>query len=70
MAEMITMRPLFPGKTDVQILGMIFNALGTPSDSSWPGFGKLPRAEAFLSQLPHFDTNLRVSHASKSSYCQ
>ncbi|CAH0696191.1 unnamed protein product [Spodoptera exigua] len=41
-AELITLQPLFPGKSELDQLNKIFQELGTPSDIIWPGFSALP----------------------------
>ncbi|KAF5832316.1 kinase-like domain-containing protein, partial [Dunaliella salina] len=35
-------RPWFPGNNDIDQLGKIFQALGTPNESTWPGLSSLP----------------------------
>ncbi|KAL9664200.1 hypothetical protein QQ045_019598 [Rhodiola kirilowii] len=42
MAELLSKKPLFDGKTEVEQLDKIFRTLGTPSEAIWPGFSKLP----------------------------
>ncbi|OVA17557.1 Protein kinase domain [Macleaya cordata] len=42
MAELLSKEPLFNGKTEVDQLDKIFRTLGTPSETIWPGFSKLP----------------------------
>ncbi|XP_022834271.1 serine/threonine-protein kinase PITSLRE-like [Spodoptera litura] len=41
-AELITMRPLFPGTSELDQINRIFEGLGTPTDATWPGFSELP----------------------------
>lgn len=41
-AEIMTKRPLFPGKSDIDELNKIFKELGTPSEKIWPGLSELP----------------------------
>lgn len=43
-AELLTLRPLFPGKSEIDQLDKIFRILGMPSEKIWPGFNKLPHA--------------------------
>jgi len=43
--ELLLMEPLFPGKSEVDELNRIFKLLGTPSDSTWPGYKDLPRVQ-------------------------
>jgi len=45
-AELLTRDPLFQGKNEVDQLSKIFNLLGTPTTTSWPGFRSLPNAKA------------------------
>jgi len=42
LAELILKKPLFPGKTEVDQLDLIFRVLGTPSDDNWTQGRDLP----------------------------
>ncbi|KAL8052719.1 hypothetical protein ABFX02_05G024000 [Erythranthe guttata] len=42
MGELLSKAPLFNGKTEFDQLDKIFKILGTPNDTIWPGFSKLP----------------------------
>ncbi|KAK1576931.1 hypothetical protein Q3G72_017584 [Acer saccharum] len=42
MAELLSKEPLFNGKTEFDQLDKIFRTLGTPNETIWPGFTKLP----------------------------
>ncbi|XP_029641554.1 cyclin-dependent kinase 11B isoform X3 [Octopus sinensis] len=42
MAEFLTMKPLWPGKSEVDQLTRIFKDLGTPNEKIWPGVSELP----------------------------
>ncbi|KAL6350424.1 hypothetical protein AAG906_004375 [Vitis piasezkii] len=42
MAELLSKEPLFNGKTELDQIDKIFRTLGTPSETIWPGFCKLP----------------------------
>ncbi|KAL3511414.1 hypothetical protein ACH5RR_030815 [Cinchona calisaya] len=42
MAELLAKQPLFNGKTEFDQLDKIFKILGTPNETIWPGFPKLP----------------------------
>jgi len=46
-AEMVTSKPLFPGKNNSDQLQQIFKVLGTPTEADWPG----------MKSLPEFDPN-------------
>ncbi|XP_071728376.1 cyclin-dependent kinase G-1-like [Rutidosis leptorrhynchoides] len=42
MAEMLSKKPLFDGNRELEQIEKIFGTLGTPNDSIWPGYSKLP----------------------------
>lgn len=42
MAELLSKQPLFNGKTEFDQIDKIFRMLGTPNETIWPGFSKLP----------------------------
>eukprot|EP00667_Euglena_gracilis_P009398 EG_transcript_9542 len=44
-AEWLQKEPLFPGKTETELLSRIFSTLGTPTEETWPDFDKLPAAK-------------------------
>ena len=52
LAELLLRRPWFPGETDIDQLGKIFQALGTPSEESWPGIKLLPNYLEFQKVTP------------------
>ncbi|KAM3719561.1 Cyclin-dependent kinase [Dirofilaria immitis] len=41
-AEFIKLKPLFPGKGEMDQINKIFTDLGTPNDNLWPGYSSLP----------------------------
>jgi serine/threonine protein kinase len=41
-AELITTQPLFPADSEIDQMYKIFQALGTPDETNWPGVSKLP----------------------------
>lgn len=45
MAELLSKEPLFNGKSEFDQLDKIFRILGTPNETIWPGFSKLPRVK-------------------------
>lgn len=45
--ELITLKPLFPGKTEIDEINVIFTKMGTPNDTIWPGYSKLPHCQKF-----------------------
>ncbi|CAH2065931.1 unnamed protein product [Thlaspi arvense] len=60
MAELLSKAPLFNGKTEFDQLDKIFRILGTPNESIWPGFSKLPgvKVNFVKHQLSSFRYNL------------
>lgn len=40
--ELLTMKPLFPGKSELDQLNRIFKDLGTPTEKIWPEYNSLP----------------------------
>ncbi|KAL8215941.1 hypothetical protein R6Q57_022778 [Mikania cordata] len=42
MAELLSKQPLFNGKTEFDQVYKIFKTLGTPNETIWPGYSKLP----------------------------
>lgn len=44
-AELILVKPLFDGKSELEQLGKIADLLGAPSDQCWPSFSQLPSAK-------------------------
>uniref|UniRef100_A0A1J3DGS5 cyclin-dependent kinase n=1 Tax=Noccaea caerulescens TaxID=107243 RepID=A0A1J3DGS5_NOCCA len=53
MAELLSHKPLFPGKSELDQLQKIFAVLGTPSEAIWPGFSSLPNAKAKFPTQPY-----------------
>ncbi|XP_061343841.1 cyclin-dependent kinase F-1-like [Gastrolobium bilobum] len=41
-AELLTLKPLFPGTADIDQLSIIINVLGNLDEKAWPGCSKLP----------------------------
>ncbi|KAJ0964123.1 hypothetical protein J5N97_029245 [Dioscorea zingiberensis] len=51
-AEMVNMRPLFPGDSEIDELFKIFSVLGTPDEETWPGVSSLPDFKAAFPKWP------------------
>lgn len=47
-AEMIIKRPLFPGDSEIHQLYKIFELLGTPDNSTWPGINQMPEYKSIF----------------------
>ena len=43
LAEIVLREPLFPGKSELEQLDLIFKCLGVPSEHTWPGFTEILR---------------------------
>ncbi len=50
-AELMLRKPWLPGNSDIDQLGKIFQALGTPSKDNWPGLTALPNYVEFKPQV-------------------
>ncbi|XP_058011124.1 cyclin-dependent kinase 10 [Ahaetulla prasina] len=42
LAELLAHKPLLPGSSEIQQVDLIVQLLGTPNETIWPGFSKLP----------------------------
>ena len=59
LAELELGRPLFPGKTEVEQLEIIFRTLGTPSTDDWPGLTELPFHEKMFTSVTKYKCSFR-----------
>ncbi|KAK4530136.1 hypothetical protein CCYA_CCYA03G0993 [Cyanidiococcus yangmingshanensis] len=50
--EMLTGRPVFPGKDEANQAQLIFSLLGTPNEEEWPGYRSLPYANTIFGAVP------------------
>lgn len=48
MGELMQHKPLLPGNTEQAELDLIVKLLGSPNDTIWPGFSKLPSAKLLV----------------------
>ncbi|XP_062449467.1 cyclin-dependent kinase 11B-like isoform X4 [Rhea pennata] len=56
--ELLTQKPLFPGKSEVDQIKEVFKDLGTPSEKIWPGYNELPAVKKMtFTEYPY--NNLR-----------
>ncbi|KAI7740382.1 hypothetical protein M8C21_012729 [Ambrosia artemisiifolia] len=53
MAELLSGKPLFDGKKEVEQIDKIFRTLGTPNESTWPGYSKLPGVKPNFVKQPY-----------------
>lgn len=52
MAELLSKKPLFDGSKELEQIDKIFRTLGTPNDSIWPGYSKLPGVKSNFVKQP------------------
>lgn len=48
LAEFINTSALFPGHSDLEQISLIFSALGTPSEQTWPSWNTMPDASKLI----------------------
>lgn len=61
--ELLTMKPLFPGKSEIDQLNRIFKDLGTPSEKIWPGYSELPMVKKVtFTEYPYNNLRSRFSN--------
>ncbi|KAL1124139.1 hypothetical protein AAG570_001909 [Ranatra chinensis] len=61
-AELLTMEPLFTGKSEVDQLNRIFKMLGTPNERIWTGYNKLPAVQKMtFTEFPVSSLHTRFS---------
>lgn len=54
LAELLAHKPLFPGKSELQMIDKIIELLGSPNESIWPGFQNLPAIKSiYLRNQPY-----------------
>lgn len=51
-AEMLLVKPLFPGEGEVDQISKIFRLLGAPSEERWPGYSQLPNVSKVSWRAP------------------
>lgn len=53
MAELLSKKPLFDGCSELEQISKIFTTLGTPNESIWPGYSKLPGVKSNFVKQPY-----------------
>ncbi|CAO3638023.1 unnamed protein product [Mucor hiemalis] len=56
MGELMQHKPLMPGNTEQAQLDLIVKLLGSPNESIWPGFTKLPSAKALVLPTQNYNS--------------
>jgi cyclin-dependent kinase 12/13 len=65
IAELLTRKPLFPGKDEAEQTSLIFQMVGTPTHSTWPNWRDLPQAR-IVPESPRYPPGL-ARHFMRSS---
>lgn len=60
-AELLVLRPLFPGKNESEQFDLISKVIGTPTDATWTDIYENPDATSMLMSCAVHNTNLRTS---------
>ncbi|XP_072321900.1 cyclin-dependent kinase 10-like [Eucyclogobius newberryi] len=69
LAELLLHKPLLPGVSEIQQLDLIVQLLGSPNDSIWPGFSRLPLAGQYsLRKQPYNNLKSRFSWLSEAGH--
>lgn len=70
-AELLTRKPLFPGKDETHQLDQIFQIMGSPSESEWPGWRDFPGASIISDCMyaPRFTKHFRRVAAQFKAPC-
>ncbi|KAK6122999.1 hypothetical protein DH2020_043246 [Rehmannia glutinosa] len=53
MAELLSKQVLFRGESEIDQLHQIYRVLGTPNETVWPGYSKLPGSRANFVRQPY-----------------
>lgn len=54
MGELLSHKPLLPGRSELHQIELIIDFLGTPNDSIWPGYSQLLKSQNFtLREQPY-----------------
>ncbi|CAB3406305.1 unnamed protein product [Caenorhabditis bovis] len=48
LAELFRGKPIFPGRSELEQISVIFGILGTPNEETWPNWRKMPDANKLL----------------------
>ena len=73
LAELLTRKPLFPGKDEAEQLDLIFHVIGSPNDRVWPNWRDLPQSDMvsdtriFPAQLERHYRKLATYHSAPYS---
>ena len=75
MGELLTNKPLLPGKTESEQISLIFELFGTPNEDIWPDIFSYPLLHATPTLLASYKhkyvfnrINTRVPHVGEYGY--
>jgi cyclin-dependent kinase 10 len=60
--ELLSNKPLLPGKSEQQMIDLIIKLLGTPNESIWPGYSLLPMAKQIILQKQPYNNLKQKFH--------
>ena len=60
--ELLSNKPLLPGKSEQQMIDLIIKLLGTPNESIWPGYSLLPMAKQIILQTQPYNNLKQKFH--------
>lgn len=65
--ELLSDKPVFPGKSEIEQINLIVELLGTPNDQIWPGVMNLPFFNTFtLKKQPYNNLKQRFDFLSQA----
>ena len=60
--ELLSNKPLVPGKSEQQMIELIIKILGTPNETIWPGYSSLPVAKQISIQIQPYNNLKQKFH--------
>ena len=67
LVELLTKKPLFPGKDETEQIDLIFRVLGTPNENTWPGWENLSLAHLVAGKTYKSRLREKLSHLSPTA---
>ncbi|XP_009861642.2 cyclin-dependent kinase 10 [Ciona intestinalis] len=67
LAELLAHKPIFPGKSEIEMIELLIQMLGSPSEEIWPGFSELPAIKTiYLKKQPYNNLKHRFPWVSEA----
>ena len=57
-AELLNHNPLFPARNEMELFEGIINTIGSPNETIWPGFSKLPIFKSYNLKEIHYKLSI------------